>query len=83
MKVNSPNWHEHSNENGYKFLAFRPTSSSVDGNQDGVVLFFGDDQAGAGIQLWMSHQNFRGYVMALVKAREIFEAKLHEHGQEE
>jgi hypothetical protein len=83
VEINSDNWYEHVNENGFQFLAFQPTSTNVYGNQDMVILTFADDEAGAGVQLALTHRSFREFLTAVAKARETFEAKQEEFGGEE
>ena len=78
MKVNSENWIEHENEYGVRWLRFQPTQTTVHANQDCVCLCFADEKAVAGLQIVMSHQSFREYMLTLAKARETIEAKQDE-----
>ncbi len=82
MKVNNPNWYEHQNEDGFRWQAFQPTKTQVHANQDCVILQFGDENAGAGMQLYMTHESFQECLILLVKARETIEAKREMFGKE-
>jgi hypothetical protein len=79
MEVDSPNWHEYENAQGFRWLAMQPTEVKVHVNESLVVVQFADDQARAGLQTVMSHRAFREFVMTVAKARETLEAKLEEH----
>jgi hypothetical protein len=78
MNVDSENWIEHENKHGFRWLGFQPTSTTVHANQDCVCLCFADEEAGAGVQIVMSHQSFREYMLTLAKGRETIEAKQDE-----
>jgi hypothetical protein len=83
VKVDSPNWHEHTNDHGFRFMGMQPTSTNIHANPHAVVITFADDEAGAGLQIAMTHQSFKDYLLSLAKIRETIEAKQEEYGDEE
>jgi hypothetical protein len=76
MEVDSPNWYEHENEKGFRWLGMQPITTDIHMNQGAVVVQFADDRAGAAFQVVMTHASFRDFVMIVVAAREKLEAKL-------
>jgi hypothetical protein len=48
-----------------------------------VIITFADDEAGAGVQVALTHRSFREFLTAVAMARETFEAKQEEFGGEE
>ena len=75
LEFESNNWIAHENKHGCKFVAFRPTGTTVAGDSDVVVLAFCDEDAGVGVQLYLPQQRWQEFVMMVVKARETIEAK--------
>jgi len=61
----------------------QPTSTNIHANRDVVVITFADDHAGAGLQIAMTHQSFKDYLLSLAKTRETIEAKQDEYGDQE
>jgi hypothetical protein len=84
LEIESENWHAHEKDHGYRFIGFQPTSTNIHANPHCVVLTFGDDDAGIGVQVCLTHQSWQEYLMALAKARETTEAKReYEEGDHE
>jgi hypothetical protein len=83
VKVDSPNWHEHINDHGFRFMGMQPTSTNTHTSQDAVVITFPDDHPGAGLQSIMTYESFKDYLLSLAKIRETIEARQEEYGDEE
>jgi hypothetical protein len=83
VKVDSLNWHEHTNGHGFLCMGMQPTRTNIHANPHAVVITFADDEAGSGLQIVMTYESFKDYLLSLAKIRETIEAKLEEYGDEE
>jgi len=71
----TPNWFQHVNDNGYRFMGFQPKCSTIHANEHAVILAFGDDHSGAGRTFFLTHRSFKDFILSLATVHVSIEAK--------